>query len=132
MGDRAPTSGGAHLNGILAICVNAAGQVAAVSTGTPASWNSGQAYVGTSPLMVTEAVAAGDTWNGGFRYRSDGALRIVDATAGLPANSRVNQQGIAQATDGAVCYTSDAPGSGTVIVGGVGCLQDGRLHVALT
>jgi hypothetical protein len=120
------------MRGILAETVAATGQVTAVSSGTVTSHNAGQAYVGTAPLMVTEAVAAGDTYNGGFRYRADGALRLVDATAGLPANAAISQEGIAQSTTGQVCYTSDAVAAGSPIHGGVATTHDGRLYVALT
>lgn len=103
----------------------------AVGSGTVTTVNAGQGYVGSSPLFVTEAVATSDTFNGGFRYRTDGALRVVDATLGLPANARVNQEGIAQSTSGQVCYTSDAVAAGSPIHGGVATTHDGRLYAAI-
>jgi hypothetical protein len=119
------------MRGILAECVAATGQISAVSTGTVSSFNAGQAYVGKTPLMVTQAVAAGDTYNGGFRYRSDGALRLVDATAGLPANSQRSQEGIAQSSTGQVCYTSDAVAAGSPFHGGIATTHDGRVYISL-
>ena len=68
----------------------------------------GAAYdQGTQRLFVTtEAVAAADPYIGGFRYRSDGALRVYDATAAVPAGANTNQ-GIALTSDGQLCYTLD-------------------------
>jgi hypothetical protein len=119
------------MRGILASTVAATGQINAVATGTVSSHNAGQAYVGAAPLMVTQAVAAGDTYNGGMRYRSDGALRLVDATAGLPANAVRTQEGIAQSTTGQVCYTSDAVAAGSPIHGGIATTHDGRVYISL-
>lgn len=119
------------MRGILQTTVTVAGVVNAVGSGTVTTVNAGQGYVATAPLFVTENPAAGDAWNGGLRYRSDGALRVVDATAGLPANARISQEGIAQSTSGQVCYTTDAPGAGSTIHGGVATTSDGRLHAAI-
>jgi hypothetical protein len=120
------------MRGIVLSAVASTGQVVAVSTGTVTTHVAGQAYVGNDPLMVTEAVAAGDSFSGGFRYRSDGALRVVDATAGLPANSLITTEGIAQSPSGQVCYTSDAVGADSVLHGGVATTNDGRLYLSLT
>ena len=57
-------------------------------------------------FVTTEAVAAADPYIGGFRYRSDGALRVYDATAAVPAGASTNQ-GIAMTSDGQLCYTLD-------------------------
>ena len=67
----------------------------------------GAAYMNDAQAAFasTGAVAAADGIIGGFRYTTAGALRVYDATAGLPANTHVNQ-GIALTTDGQVCYTT--------------------------
>jgi hypothetical protein len=75
--------------------------------------------------MVTEAVASSDTWVAGFRYRADGALRLVDATLGLPAGA-TNNAGVMMSTSGQVCYTSDAvSASDVVLLNGVALTSDG-------
>ena len=68
----------------------------------------GQAYMNDAQAAFadTSAVAASDGIVGGFRYTTAGALRVYDATAGLPANTSVNQ-GVAMTTDGQACYTTD-------------------------
>jgi len=67
----------------------------------------GAAYMNDAQAVFadTGAVAATDGIIGGFRYTTAGALRVYDATAGLPANTHVNQ-GIALTTDGQVCYNT--------------------------
>jgi hypothetical protein len=120
------------LNGILPqALVSATGRVNAVSTGTVTRFVSGQGYVEQAagsvalPLMVTEAVASSDTWVAGFRYRADGALRLVDATLGLPAGA-TNNAGVMMSTSGQVCYTSDAvSASDVVLLNGVALTSDG-------
>ena len=94
-----------------------AGGVAWVDLGTTAASSpavvNGAAYhptyqslEGVSALYVTtEAVAASDAYIGGFRYRSDGALRVYDATSAVPAGANTNQ-GIALTSDGQLCYTT--------------------------
>jgi hypothetical protein len=119
------------MRGILPSTVAVTGQVNAAGSGTVTTVNAGQGYVGEKPLFVTEAVATSDTYNGGLRYRTDGALRVVDATAGLPANASINQEGIAQSTTGQVCYTSDAVAAGSPIHGGVATTHDGRLYASI-
>jgi hypothetical protein len=124
------------LNGIVHSVLDADGRLNAVATGTVTRFISGQGYVeqvaGTiaKPLMVTEAVAAADGWVGGFRYRADGALRLVDATAGLPAGARA-KAGVMFSTTGQLCYTSDAVGSDVVRIDGVAITNDGRVYIAL-
>ena len=124
------------MNGILRQCLDATGRVNAVSTGTVSTFSSGQGYVeqgaGTvaKPLMVTQAVAASDTWVAGFRYRADGALRLVDATLGLPAGA-TNNAGVMMSTSGQVCYTSDAVSSDVVSNEGVAVTNNGRVYINL-
>lgn len=77
--------------------------------------------------VTTEAVAASDAFIGGFRYRSDGALRVVDATAGVPAGSNTNQ-GIALSSDGQLCYTT-TPGT-TFNLNGVAVDTERRVYAA--
>jgi hypothetical protein len=119
------------LNGILKQVLDADGMVNAVTTGTVATYVSGQGYVEQGagshalPLMVTEAVAATDAWVGGFRYRADGALRVVDATLGLPAGSSFHAGAMFSPT-GQLCYTSDAVSPTDVAsVDGVAVTTDG-------
>ena len=91
--------------------LNGDGQVILADVGavavTGAATLNGGAYL-QAPLAVigtTEAVAASDGRIGGFRYRADGALRIYDATAAVPAGSSINQ-GVAMTSDGQLCYNS--------------------------
>lgn len=88
-----------------------------------------QGYVGGAPLGTVAAVAATDGFFGGVKYTANGSVRLYDATAGLPAGSRV-LGGFAVSTDGQLCYTTAAPDSSSVFIGGVACTQDGRVHVA--
>ena len=124
------------MNGIVHSVLDATGRLNAVATGTTTRFISGQGYVeqgaGTvaKPLMVTQAVNAADTWVGGFRYRADGALRLVDATAGLPAGA-VAKAGVMFSTTGQLCYTSAAVGADVVKVDGVAVMNDGRVYINL-
>ena len=90
--------------------LGATGRPTVIDTGATAvtgpAINGGTYNATYSALYVTtEAVDASDTNIGGFRYRKDGALRVSDATAGLPANTHVNQ-GVALTTNGQACYTT--------------------------
>ena len=125
------------MNGIVKGVLDADGRLNAVATGTVTRFVSGQGYVeqvaGTvaKPLMVTQAVGATDTWVAGFRYRADGALRLVDATLGLPAGA-TNNQGVMMSTSGQTCYTSDAVNAADVVRNeGVAVTNDGRVYVNL-
>lgn len=129
--------GEADLNGIVASCRDADGRVNAVATGTVTRFVSGQGYVeqaaGTNarPLMVTQAVGSTDTWVAGFRYRADGALRLVDATVALPAGSQVNA-GIAVSSTGQVCYTSDAVSASDLVYNeGTAVTLTGKVYISL-
>lgn len=98
------------------------------TTGT--TWIGTQAYAGDSPLANTGAVAAADTYSGGVAYTAAGEVRLVDATAGVPAGT-VTVNGFAVSA-GALCYTTDAPGAGSTRLGGVAVTADGRVHAAVT
>lgn len=95
------------------------------------TWIGPQAYNSASPLGDTAAVDAADTRAGGVRYTTGGAIRLVDATAGLPAGA-VNIGGFAISTSGQLCYTTDAPTASSVKIGGVAVTQDGRVHSVIT
>lgn len=94
------------------------GGVTAVQSGSVDGRVRGQAYVGGRPLVATASGTSTDSFLGGFRYRSDGALRVFEASAGIPAGSS-RQAGVAITMDGAACYisTASATPSGTFNVG---------------
>lgn len=111
--------------------LNADGVVTILANGTAgASWIGAQAYTSASPIGSAAAVDAADTRSGGVAYTSGGGVRLVDATAGLPAGS-VNIGGFAVSA-GALCYTTDAPDSSSVRIAGVAVKQDGRVHATVT
>src|SRR3990167_8421863 len=92
----------------------------------------GQAYatgLGDPQAMfvTTDAVAAGDSVNGGWRRTGTGQLRVYDATAGLPASSSVHQ-GIAMTDDGQVCFTTATPGD-SFSLGAVSVDELGRVYM---
>ena len=89
-----------------------------------------QAYDSTyQALWVdTGAVnATADHYNNGLRFTTVGALRIYDATAGLPATTNTHL-GMAMTTDGQVCVTSGASTS-PYVLNGVAMTNDGRVYV---
>lgn len=94
------------------------GGVSAVQSGTVDGRVRGQAYVLGKPLVATASGTSTDAFLGGFRYRSDGALRVFEATAGVPAGSSFNA-GVAITPDGAACYisTASATPTGAFLVG---------------
>jgi len=96
---------------------------------TPLFSIAGQAYSGTIAFIDDGAVAAEDSFNGGFRRTSMGALRVYDATAGLPANTVVTQ-GISRTSDGQVCFTTDAITT-AFSLNGLSLTSDGRVYVDL-
>src|SRR3990167_7761426 len=91
----------------------------------------GQAYMtsGEAAFATTDAVAASDVFNGGFRYTATGILRISDTTAGWPASSSINQ-GIAMTDDGQACITTEDNTSDYQFVG-VALTSDSRIYVNL-
>ena len=59
-----------------------------VAAVTNAEYLAGQAYLMDAACVDAGAVSAtADEFNAGFRYTSAGALRVYDATAGLPPNT---------------------------------------------
>lgn len=107
--------------------LNDVGQVQAVDTGTVSSFIAGQGYVLGSPLVTDEAVSTKDTLSGGFRYRYDGALRIHDATLGVPAKSFISQ-GLRVTGVGQLCVILDDP-SDAFSLAGVAVAADGRVFM---
>src|SRR3990167_4963518 len=91
----------------------------------------GQAYMtsGEAAFATTDAVAASDVFNGGFRYTATGILRISDTTAGLPASTSINQ-GVAMTDDGQVCITT-ADNATDYHLAGVRLTSDSRVYVTL-
>lgn len=98
------------------------------TTGT--SWIGPQAYTSAAAIGSTAAVDAADAYSGGVAYSSGGAVRLVDATAGVPAGA-VTLGGFAVSA-GALCYTSGAPDASSVRIAGVAVTQDGRVHATVT
>lgn len=105
------------------------GQVQDVTSGTVTGTIGGQSYVGVKPLFSYGTCSASDAWVSGFRYRADGALRVVDATSALPATVSY-QGGVALNSIGQLCVAIAAVGSDVVYVNGVPCTNDGRLYVS--
>ena len=101
-----------------------------VSTVTNATRIAAQAYLMDAACVDAGAVAAGDSFNAGFRYTVDGALRVFDATGGLPASSSVNQ-GVAMTDDGQACYTTDAIGADVARLNGAAIDSDGKLYATV-
>lgn len=83
-------------------------------SGTPDGYSGGQAYIAGKPFVATASGTATDGYIAGFRYSSTGALRVYDASAGVPANSTVHA-GFAITPDGAVCFIATASASATGI-----------------
>ena len=97
---------------------------------TATTWIGAQGYTSASPLGSSAAVGATDGYSGGVAYSAAGEVRLVDATAGLPAESVV--RGGFAANAGRLCYTTDAPGASSVRIGGVAVTEDGRVHASIT
>lgn len=90
-----------------------------------------QAYLMDSACVDAGAVTAGDSFNGGFRYTVNGALRVYDATAGLPASNSVNQ-GITMTDSGQACYTTAAIDEDDVSrVNGMAVSGNGRIYATV-
>lgn len=104
--------------------LNAQGQVLAVTEGEVSSFNGPQAYVGMNPLVTDEAVEETDNFNGGFRYRSDGALRVNDDSGDGYS------QGFAVTSSGQLCVVLDAVAEGGSVKGGVAVTADGRAYMS--
>lgn len=99
--------------------------------------------------FTTAATAAGDSYNGGIRFASDGKVRastsasefanggvpqtgtgqvsLVDATAGLPAGT-VFVNGI-PVSGGKVCYSTDTPAA---YLNGLPYVANGALSAVIT
>lgn len=89
-----------------------------------------QAYLMDSACVTTASVAASDTYNGGFRYTTDGALRIYDATAGVPAGANTNQ-GVKLTSNGQLCITTNAISTDKASLNGVSVDSAGRVFMTL-
>ena len=118
---------------IAKLALDQAGRVVVIDdqlgTSTGAPFIAAQAYDSTyQALWVdTGAVAAADGRNNGLRFTTAGALRVYDATAGLPATTNTHL-GMAMTTDGQVCITSGASTS-PYVLNGVAMTNDGRVYV---
>ena len=87
-----------------------------------------QGYFGSVPRGTLTAVAGSDVYAGGLRYTPSGVIRLLDATAGLPANP-VYVGGVAVSQSGQLCITTDPVTASSVFVqGGLACQQDGAVH----
>lgn len=109
----------------LAVALNSDGSVN-FDTGSPASnyyWIGPQRYGAGSVFGTTDAVESSDTRAGGFRYTTQGVIRLYDATGGLPAGTvRIN--GFSVTSDGQLCVTTAAV-SNAVFIGGVAVASNG-------
>jgi hypothetical protein len=115
----------------LPAAMDSSGVVTFLANGTTGvSWIGAQAYATDKPIASTSAVDAADVRSGGVAYTSGGAVRLTDATAGLPAGA-VTIGGFAVSA-GALCYTTDAPDSSSTRLGGVAVASDGRVHASVT
>lgn len=104
------------------------------SSGAAASYIRGQSYDSSLDVAnaTTAAVDATDSYISGFRYTSSGALRLYDATAGLPTPVYY-QQGIALTKDGQACYTSAAynPLDARALDTGLAVTNNGRMYAVV-
>src|SRR3990167_628749 len=101
-----------------------------VATVTNATTIAAQAYLMDAACVDAGAVAAGDSFNAGFRYTLNGALRVSDMTAGLPASTSVNQ-GVVMTDDGQAGYTTDAIGADVAYLNGAAIDSSGRLYATV-
>lgn len=97
---------------------------------TNAEYLASQALLMDAICMTTAAVDAADAFNGGFRYTSTGALRIYDATAGLPSPV-TEHRGFSMTSDGQVCVTTGAIGADVARLNGAAVDSSGRIYVTL-
>lgn len=113
--------------------LDADGTANILADGTAAtSWIGAQGYTDEQPIGTTDAVDAADAFSAGVRYTSGGAVRLHDATAGLPAGAVQVGGGFAVSSDGQLCFTSDAVASDSTLIGGVAVTPDGRVHATVT
>lgn len=111
--------------------LGATGRVQAVDAAVSgASYNFGQAYQGGKVVWTVSAVHASDKYNAGYRYDSNGRLRIHDATAGLPANTTINS-GVAMTSTGQVCISTGA-NANVAVLNGISLTSDGRVFTDLS
>lgn len=100
-----------------------------MAPGNFAAYNAAQAYL-MNCACVSTATAASDTYNHGARYSTAGALRVSDATTGLPANTNINQ-GIAFTNTGQLCYTTSAIGADVASIDGLSVDSLGRVYATI-
>lgn len=111
--------------------LSSTGVVTILANGTLATtWMGAQGETSVSPIGSTAAVGATDEYSGGVAYAPGGEIRLVDATAGLPAGSVVRSGFAVNA--GRLCYTTAAPDTASVKIGPVAVTQDGRVHAVIT
>lgn len=106
------------------------GRVQAVTTGTPIASIGGQGYVLDTALVSSDAVDSADAFIAGFRFTTDGAIRIYDATLGLPAATNVNK-GYVMSDDGQLCVTT-AANVLTYVNNGIAQDEEGRVYMDIS
>ncbi len=108
------------------------GHVEGKLSGTPDGFAAGQGYIAGKPFIATASGTSTDSWVGGFRYTSGCALRVFDASAGVPVGSSRNA-GIAITSDGAACFvaTASASNTGSAIMG-ITVDSAGRFYMNMT
>lgn len=113
--------------------VKADGHVEGKLSGTPDGVLRSQGYIAGKPFVATASGTSTDGYNSGFRYSKAGALRVYDASAGVPANSTFNA-GIAVTPDGAACFiaTASASSVGTAFLVGICLDSQGRFFMNMT
>lgn len=102
--------------------VDANGIVQTVDGGTPVSWNAGLGYANDGRLCVISAVTASDSYSGGRRVASNGAL-VVSAAGATPY--LYNAGWPADNSTGAVIVQSGTPLSTDPRVAGVAVNENG-------
>lgn len=92
------------------------------TTSAPSTWLGGVGFRGTS-VCTTTTLAAHDTYVGGFRVNSIGAL-VINAGSGT-----VIIAGIARTSSGATCVISSAVSGSDTFIAGMPVSNTGRLVV---
>lgn len=112
------------------IALSATGRVQATNSMTP-YFIAGIGYdAATSFAYIDDgAVDPADCYINGFRLTPTGAVRIYDATAGLPANTSINQ-GFTLTDDGQLCITTDANAL-VYTINAISLDEEGRVYMDL-
>ena len=108
--------------------INIDGSVNIVTSGQPTSFKAGIGYVGIA-ILTSESTDASDVFLAGQRVSISGALRVYDATEGLPDPVRY-VRGVATTTTGLTCITTNAVDPDNLVyLAGRALTKDGRLYV---